>query len=608
MIALCGNIFLWMALVLGLLQTSRCADRHRRLVACGFALAILLAFAALLYGHITSDFSLLNVFQNSHTAKPLLYKVVGAWGSHEGSMLLLLLMLALYHAAYSLTSPDASMTLQLHALIMLGFLGFVMLTSSPFTTLTPIPSEGMDLNPLLQDIGLAIHPPLLYTGYMGFSIVFALTLTHLVQGTLTTAWVSEAKRWLCISWIFLTIGIAAGSWWAYRELGWGGYWFWDPVENTSLMPWLAGTALLHSALALEKRRLFPNWVALLAILTFILSLIGVFLVRSGLLTSVHSFAQDPGRGLYILGLLSLVSVGSLLVIIRHPITAAPPAPYRFCSKETGLLLNNLLIITFCFTVLFGTLYPLILEYCCQQFVSVSAPYFNTLLRWVAAPLLLLAAFAPALAWQSDTPKRLIRPYLPALVLTLDAAYLTGAGYVFPFLGWWVILLSAQRFLFSKKRSLRQCGMTLAHIGLGCLVISLAVVSHGQSEKQALLKQNETLTLGTYTLTLKEMFLFAQDNYLLREGVLEISQGEKILGTLRPQVRYYPVRAQNTTESAIYRHGLSDIYVVLGDTNGKDAFAVRAYERPLVNGIWLSAALMAMGVLLVLLGKKKEASL
>lgn len=597
MIPLIGKLCLWVALVLAFLQASRCAASHRRLVAWGLFSSLLLAGCTLLYAHIISDFSLVNVFENSHTAKPLLYKITGTWGNHEGSMLLLVLFLAGYHAMYSGTSAHYPMAVQLHALVILGFLGFILMVSDPFLTMDTMPAEGMDLNPLLQDIGLAIHPPLLYLGYTGLSLVFVLTITHLVQGTMITEWAASTKSWLIMSWAFLTLGIAAGSWWAYRELGWGGFWFWDPVENTSLMPWLAATALFHSALVLEKRRLFPNWVALLSLLAFILAMVGIFLVRSGLLTSVHSFAQDPGRGLYILGFIGLISLGSSLVYIKYRVISPLSSSYRFFSKENCLLLHTIFTTVFCFTILWGTLYPLFIPYITHQWVSVSAPYFNSWLRWVGAPLLLLAILAPSIAWQQDSPYRLIRRYSLSLILALVGAVITKAGYVFPFLGWWLIIASLQFLLTRPRHSLRVWGVALAHTGLGCLVISLSIVTTGSHEKQALLKLDDHIELGKYTLTLKEMFLFAQDNYLLRQGGVEIREGNVVLTTLHPEIRYYPARGQNTTESAIYRHGLSDIYMVLGDTNGKDAFTVRAYERPFVNGIWLSSLLMAFGILL-----------
>lgn len=606
MIPILGKILLWVAALLGLIQASTCAPHQRKLTAVGLFACTFLAFILLMYSYIISDFSLLNVFQHSHTAKPLLYKITGTWGNHEGSMLLLVVMLTGYHMVFTLLRDNGSSStaVQLHALIILGFLGFIIATSDPFTTLNPVPAEGLDLNPLLQDIGLAIHPPLLYLGYTGFSILFVLTLESLVQNNLLT-WPHHARRWINVCWIFLTLGIIAGSWWAYRELGWGGYWFWDPVENVSLMPWLCATALLHSAIVLERRKLFPQWTALLALLTFILCLIGIFLVRSGILTSVHSFAEDPGRGLYILGFLSLVSGGGLWIFSKCYKRPNTFTPYQTISKETGLLLNNLLLTVFCFTILLGVLYPILLQYFSQQFISVAAPYFNTMLRYTACPLLILAIIVPAIPWGRTSSIVFIKSYIPSSILALIAAYFTKSGYLFPFLGWWLVFSTCHSLFKIPKLSLRSCGMITAHIGLGFLVISLAILTAGEQEKQAMLKQGESLTLAGYTVTLKEMLLYAQDNYLLRQGGFDVSKNQKIIGELRPEVRFYPAREQNTTESAIYRHFLSDIYLVMSDTNGIDAFGVRCYYRPFVNGIWISGILMAIGVLLTLFSRHKK---
>lgn len=596
MIIIIGKMALWVAFLLSIMQISFCYANYRKQVALLLVTSLSVAFGMLIYAHISDDFSLVNVFEHSHTVKPLLYKVTGVWGNHEGSILLLVWIMGLYHLWLSFWQNSYERTIQLHALMLVSFLSFLMFTSDPFAAMDVPAKQGLDLNPLLQDIGLAIHPPLLYVGYIGFSVLFCQAISGLAEKNISSLWAKQLLPVLLFMWVFLTAGIGLGSWWAYRELGWGGFWFWDPVENVSLMPWLAGTALLHSLMVGARMQRHLGLSVILALLCFILSIIGIFLVRSGVLTSVHAFAQDPERGLAILGFLSLVILGSVAVYSYYAEDALP----RFSkianssSKELAILLNNVLLVSFCLTILLGTLYPLILQITAGKFITVAAPYFNQILRYGAVPLLVLAIFAPAFSWKAQSLPGRIARYFPSLLFTILGSWWLEMTYPIAILGLALMMVSFQQLIMAGKRFKYMLGMSLAHGGIGLLALSITMFSYQTKEIQKMLRYDESVTIDQYQVTLKGMALTAQENYLLRQGTFLVSKENKEVASLVPEVRFYPVRQQNTTESAIYRDGLSDIYIVMGEVIGQDQFGVRIYYRPMINGIWLAVILMVLG--------------
>lgn len=611
MIPLLGYLTLVLASLLSIahLAMPSCIWRQRSsLLVC---LLMFTSFASLVYSFAVSDFSIMAVYNYSHSAKPLLYKITGTWGNHEGSMLLLATLLSLYTAAFACQSPTetSSLALRLQSVLQAGFMLFILFTSNPFARLPATFENGLGLNPLLQDIGLALHPPVLYMGYIGLSLAFSYAVAALWQGKADKTWAASLTRWVLFSWSFLTLGIALGSWWAYRELGWGGFWFWDPVENASLMPWLAATALLHSLLVMEKRGSLKIWTVLLAILTFSLSLTGIFLVRSGILTSVHAFASDPTRGLYILVFLGVVVSGSLLLFALRGHRLASHEVLTPLSKEGGILLNNLLLVVACFVVFLGTLYPILLDVLASHRVSVGAPYFNTSFIPLALPLLVLAGLVPLVQWKRDTLSAL----RPKLFIPLAAGlFVAGfAGFVPDHtsliaclaLGcatWLIASMGMLAFTRLRQSSWRQIplpfyGMVLAHIGVAVLAIGITVTTTWGKENEAILHVDESLSAGPYAARMTEMAIGAENNYLTRVGTYTVTnaRGDEI-ALLHPEVRFYPVEATNTTEAAIDYHPLHNIYVAMGDHDGTYGFAVRIYFQPLINWIWGGAVLMALG--------------
>jgi cytochrome c-type biogenesis protein CcmF len=583
---------------------------------------IAIAFAALTAAYVTSDFSVENVWENSHSLKPLLYKVTGVWGNHEGSMLLWVLILALFSALIAGFGTVLPASLQARVLAVQGwigsaFLAFILLTSNPFARLAPAPLEGRDLNPVLQDIGLAIHPPLLYLGYVGFSVAFSFAVAALMEGRTDAAWARWVRPWTLLAWMFLTVGIAMGSYWAYYELGWGGWWFWDPVENASFMPWLAGTALLHSAVVMEKRGALKVWTVLLAILTFSLSLLGTFLVRSGVLTSVHSFANDPTRGIFILAILTLFIGGSLALFAWRAPELKQGGLFAPISREGALVFNNLFLVAATATVLVGTLYPLALEAVTGDKISVGAPFFNLTFVPLMIPLLLAVPFGPMLAWKRGdlygAAQRLgvaMAAALAALVLTLVVA---GAkGVLAPFglaLGAWLICGSvvelAERtrlFRIPLAASLARLaglprasfGTLLAHAGVGVSVIGIVATTAYQTEKVAALAPGETVEVAGYTLLFQGISPGTGPNYRQETALFAASRAGGAPVALTPSKRFYPARETATTEAAIRTIGLSQLYVSLGDETESGKVAVRASYKPLVTLIWLGAIVMALG--------------
>ncbi len=581
-------------------------------------LLIALAFMSLTYAYVVSDFSVATVAGNSHTTKPLLYKLTGVWANHEGSMLLWVLILALYGAAvasFGTNLPPAlrARVLAVQGLVGTGFLAFILFTSNPFLRLAAPPADGKGLNPLLQDPGLAFHPPFLYLGYVGFSVAFAFAIAALIEGRVDAAWGRWVRPWTLAAWGFLTLGIGLGSWWAYYELGWGGWWFWDPVENASFMPWLVGTALLHSSVVVEKREALKSWTVLLAIIAFGLSLIGTFLVRSGVLTSVHAFATDPERGLFILALLVVAIGGSLILYaVRAPALGAT-GRFRPVSREGALVLNNLLLATAAAAVFLGTLYPLVLDTLGGPKVSVGAPYFDTIFVPLMAPLVAAMAVAPLLGWKRGdlaAALRRLRPAAAAAAAAAAASLALGQGKMLAALGMalaaWVVMgtvldLAGRVKLFRApaRESLGRAlglpraayGTALAHLGLGVLVAGITASSAWQTERILLMRAGERVELAGYTFTFEGVRELRKDNYLAQRATFTVTRNGAPFVRLEPEKRFYPVEGTETTEAAIRTTWLADLYAVIGKPDGKGAYSVRLYHNPLVPWIWVGGLIM-----------------
>lgn len=579
---------------------------------------ISLSFSTLFYSYIISDFSVVNVYQNSHSLQPMLYKITGTWGNHEGSMMLWLWLLCGYGFAFAKWQKESSLTtatLGFIGLIAFGFILFILCTSNPFIRLIPPPVEGKSLNPLLQDIGLAIHPPMLYLGYVGFSVVSAFAVAALWTRTpIDTMWAKQIKPWAMLSFSFLTAGIGLGSWWAYRELGWGGWWGWDPVENVSLLPWLTGTALVHCLLILCKRDSLQNWTLLLAIFTFAFSLSGTFLVRSGLLTSVHSFAVDPDRGLFVLAFISILIGGSFwLYAVRFPQPKAPD--FSFFSRDGGILLNNLLLITLCITIFLGVFYPIALQVLNLHSVSVGAPYYNAVVPPLSIILLLLSAYFPFVAWKKGTFQTTMRPTLHtlcilvpviALILWLQEEHLSSfkASITSVILGLsGAILFSAScAYLWRQMRKSNglkadELATAFSHGGLAILVIAACFASTSRMEFERILHVGETVQFDDYNITLASLEQEEIANYVSEKAVLNVSRGKDSF-TLIPQTRFYPTRGMETAESSIRMSASQDIYTAIAAINTslqmKDQIFLRFYLIPGAFFLWLGFLFTFLG--------------
>ncbi|MBT8473232.1 MAG: heme lyase CcmF/NrfE family subunit, partial [Marinicaulis sp.] len=583
---------------------------------------ILLAFLALTYAHATSDFSVVNVVENSHSAKPAIYKFTGVWGNHEGSMLLWVLILAGFGAVLA-TSRDQART-ELNALalgaqgmVAAAFLAFILFTSNPFARILPAPADGMDLNPLLQDPGLAIHPPFLYLGYVGLSITFAFAVAGLLQGKIDEDWARAVRPWTLAAWVFLTIGIALGSWWAYYELGWGGFWAWDPVENASFMPWLAATAFIHSVRVVEKRGALKVWTVLLAILGFSLSLVGTFLVRSGLLTSVHAFAVDPTRGVFILAILAAAIGGSLfLFAVRAPLLK-DSAAFDPVSRESAILLNNVFLATACATVFIGTFYPLFIDVLSGERLSVGAPFFNATFLPLMALMLLMIAPGAAMAWKKGDLKKTLQGLWPvalaSIVVVVVAASLAwpktiaaafGAGLAAWAMGGAAMDFAKRTKLFSKSerdswsrfKSLPRpyLGMTIAHIGLGVLIVGVMGAGVWRTEVVKLMQPADVISVGGYDATLREVVRDEGPNFLAERAVFDVARNGKPLRSLSTERRFYPVRQMQTTEAGIWTTLKGDLYLTLGERPAGGGWAVRAYFNPFAVWLWIGSGLIALG--------------
>ncbi|MDR7039444.1 cytochrome c-type biogenesis protein CcmF [Methylobacterium sp. BE186] len=631
-----GHFALALALALSLVQAvmpiwaARTGDPALRQVATPAALGafacVLFAFAALTYAHATSDFSVQNVVENSHTTKPFLYKLSGVWGNHEGSMLLWILILTLFGALVAVAHDSVPPVLRAHTLSVQGlitfvFVLFIITTSNPFTRATPAPLEGNDLNPLLQDVGLAVHPPLLYVGYVGFSITFAFAAAALIEGRIDAVWARAVRPWTLVAWSFLTLGIAMGSYWAYYELGWGGWWFWDPVENASLMPWIAGTALLHSTVVMEKRDALKVWTVLLSILTFSLSLLGTFIVRSGLLTSVHTFATDPTRGVFILGILVLFIGGSLTLFAWRAPLLRQGGLFAPISREGALVMNNLFLVAACATVLVGTLYPLLLEMATGEKISVGPPFFNMTFVPLAVPLLLIVPFGQTLAWKRGdalaAAQRLFAALALALAVGLATLALTWGGPVLApvgiGLGAYLVVGSALEIItrargYGSNRTSAPgliwrraiglprsaWGTALAHGGVGIVVLGIAAQGWA-TEGLATLKPGETLATGPYVATLERVSPRSGPNYEETAAILTVrDRNGNAVGAVDTGKRFYPSRRMTVTESGLLTVGASQVYASLGEVHPDGTIGLRLYYKPLVLLIWLGAVVMALG--------------
>ncbi|HKG83000.1 MAG TPA: heme lyase CcmF/NrfE family subunit [Beijerinckiaceae bacterium] len=580
------------------------------------------AFAALTAAYVVSDFSVANVFENSHSAMPLIYKFTSVWGNHEGSMLLWVLILSLFGALVAVFGANLPATLRANVLavqswIAAAFYLFILATSNPFARLAPAPFEGRDLNPVLQDIGLAIHPPLLYLGYVGFSISFSFAIAALIEGKIDAAWARWVRPWTLAAWCFLTAGIAMGSYWAYYELGWGGWWFWDPVENASFMPWLVGTALLHSAVVMEKRNALKLWTILLAILAFSLSLLGTFLVRSGVLTSVHSFATDPTRGVFILAILVLFIGGSLALYAWRAPLLKQGGLFAPISREGMLVLNNLFLTTACATIFTGTLYPLALEALTGAKISVGAPYFNLTFAPLFLPLLVAVPFGPLMAWKRGdllgAGQRLFGALALALVAVAASFSLAGAksvlapfviGLAFFVKAGAVSELAERTQLFrlpvasalARARGLPRSawGTALAHFGLGVSLLGIVCETQWSAERIASVKPGQTLELRGYELRFDGLEQRQGPNYRELAGRFTVRRDGETIAVMEPAKRSFPARENATTEAALMTRGFSQLYLSLGDAGGDGAINVRLYHKPLVLLIWLGAVVMALG--------------
>jgi cytochrome c-type biogenesis protein CcmF len=621
-----GQLALCLALALSLVQAcsglwgAREAASLSRDVAfssaIGFFVFVALAFGALMFGYVTSDFSILNVAQNSHTLKPLLYKITGVWGNHEGSMLLWVMVLAVYTVFIALAKRGgerlSATGLGVMGLLAAAFLLFILFTSDPFFRLDPPPFEGAGLNPLLQDPGLAFHPPMLYLGYVGLSATFAYAAAALITGDAGAGWARAARPFMLVAWIALTLGITLGSWWAYYVLGWGGFWFWDPVENAALMPWLVATALMHSALATERTGAFRSWTLLLSIGAFSLSLIGTFLVRSGVLNSVHAFASDPERGKFILMMLVVAIAGALgLFAWRAPKLEGGTA-FDIVSRESALLLNNLLLAGAASTVFLGTLYPLFLEAVRGTRISVGPPYFAITFAPIFVVLLICVPFGPRLSWREGDLGAGFRKLVPGLGVAAVAAVLAfavmaphslAAAGAFALAGW-VITASVIQWreqARSHALSFSSLASAIAHAGLGVSLIGIAAVAW-RTEVVDVLGPGQSLAVAGYNLHFDGVGVVDGPNFRAARATIEVREGSRLIAVMTPEKRFYPAEGQAISNTAIRTTGLSDLYIAIGDDRGAGRWTVRALVNPLAPFIWLGGGIMALAGLASLWGR------
>ena len=589
-----------------------------------------LSFLALTYAYISSDFSVSLVANNSHSLKPLIYKISGVWGNHEGSLLLWVLILTFYSAAVALLGKRLhlkliSLVLSCQGLIASAFISFILFTSNPFTRLFFPKIEGEGFNPILQDFGLAIHPPFLYLGYVGLSVTFSFSVAALLLGKVDTIWVKWVRPWTLIAWVFLTVGIALGSWWAYRELGWGGWWFWDPVENASFMPWLATTALLHSSIVAEKRDTLKAWTILLAIVAFSFSLLGTFIVRSGVLISVHAFASDPSRGLYILMLLIFFTGGALILFAKKAAYLKSGSLFQPLSREGALVINNIIFASSAATVLLGTLYPIFIDAINNSKVSVGPPYFEAVFIPLMVPAILLCAFSPMLSWKraklENILERVIAVFILSILSTAILVFIYGgsaSAFLGLFLGLWLILGTIYEFLIKVglklsfhtflKRSLQlprsAYGMSLAHIGVAIFVIGVTVSSAWKIEIEQPIIKGEKVVINSIELKFLNINNVEGPNWIAERGEFEVVRLGKKKEFLYPERRFYPASKINTSEPAIMSNAFFDLYIVLGESlNNDESYSLRVYYSPFINWIWFGIMCMVLGGLLSVSDRK-----
>jgi cytochrome c-type biogenesis protein CcmF len=625
-----GNFSLMLALCLALLQgtlpiAGAFRDNQRwmalaRPAAVGQFMFLSLAFAALVYAFVSNDFSVSYVASNSNSSLPVVYRIAGSWGGHEGSLLLWTWMLVLWTFAVALLSRQlptdtVARVLGVMGLISVGFLSFMLFTSNPFERLLPAAPDGRDLNPLLQDFGMIIHPPLLYMGYVGFSVAFAFAIAALMAGKLDAAWARWSRPWTLAAWVFLTLGIFMGSYWAYYELGWGGWWFWDAVENASFMPWLVGTALIHSLAVTEKRGSFKNWTVLLAIIAFSLSLLGTFLVRSGVITSVHAFATDPSRGLFILVFLSVVIGGSLTLFAWRAPKVGLGGSFGLFSRETMLLINNVLLLAAAATVLLGTLYPLFLDALNLGKISVGPPYFEAVFVPLMMPVLFLLAVGPFVRWKESSMLQILQRLrliaLATLLCGVALAILWSASVMVVLgvsLAIWILLATAshllQRLMHAKagtsiwarisREPLSYWGMLVAHAGIAVFVIGVTLVKGFDSANDVSMRVGDVTSVGGYNFRFSELKEIKGPNYLAARGIFEVSDAAGKVAVMSPEKRFYTVQNMPMTEAAIDRGFTRDLYVSLGEAGAEDRWVVRVQHKPFVAWIWGGCLIMALG--------------
>ena len=644
MIAELGHFALWLAVGVTLVMSSLPLLGAQRGRPDWMALAqpatrilfslVLFAFLCLGACFVRNDFSVLAVASHSNTALPLHYRMAAVWGSHEGSMLLWLLMQAGWALAVATFSrrlplPVLARILAVMGMLTLGFLLFVLLTSNPFDRLFPTPLDGRDLNPQLQDVGMIFHPPMLFMGYVGFSVAFAFAVAALIGGNLDAQWARWTRPWTTIAWAFLTVGIAMGSWWAYYELGWGGWWFWDPVENASFMPWLVGTALIHSLAVTEKRGSFKSWTVLLAIMAFSLSLLGTFLVRSGVLTSVHSFASDPRRGLFILGLLALTTGAALTLFAWRAPRVGLGARFALLSRETLLLANNVLLVVAMAAVMLGTLYPLILDALDLGKISVGPPYFDTVFVPLMAPLVFLMGVGPLARWKQtelpDLARRLRWAAVVAVVSALGAGWVGGNLSLMSLLGllmafWVVASLAADVWerlrpaggvpahMLHRLGQLPRAmvGMMVAHFGIAAFIFGVTMVRSYEVERDVKMRPGDSTTVNGYTFNFKGVQSVRGPNYQAMRGELEVTRGDKKITEMYPEKRVYSVQRTPMTEAAIDAGLTRDLYVSLGEPVAGDAWIVRVYVKPFIDWVWGGCLLMGLGGLLAATDRRYRA--
>ena len=614
MVPYLGNFALWVSLFIAALQflitfkkNSILKKQISNITTNGMLMCALISFFSLIYSYIVSDFTVNNVFQNSHTSKPLIYKISATWGNHEGSMLLWILILTIFnYFIFKLQNQKNSnlifKALETQALIILGFVLFTLLTSNPFEKIDSTQIDGLGFNPILQDPALAIHPPLLYIGYVGFSAAFSISIATLrLETEEKIEWYYYMKPFVIVAWTFLTIGIAFGALWAYYELGWGGWWFWDPVENASFMPWLLGTALIHSLITVNKRKKLQNWVLLLAILTFLLSVLGTFLVRSGILTSVHTFALDPSRGVYILTFTALLGGYSLILFGLKSKNYFTSSNFSFFSKESSILINNIFMIIVCASVFLGTIYPLLIEVFTNNKISVGEPYYNSVVVPIMIPAILIMGIGPLLSWGKEDLSKMLKKILPSILLTSVITLIffliyqsySLIGIIGIALAFWII--SNNLIILIRRNTNQTLGMVIAHLGIGLLILGITGSSVWQEEKIVRMNINNEINIKKYNISFKEINEIRGPNYVaIRGDFLVYNKNKNVITKLNPENRFYPITNNFTTEASIHVNLLRDLYIVLGDGNYEDGWVVRIYYNPLVIWIWLGALTIFIG--------------